>query len=328
MEGNTITKNNKLAGWIEDFVSAFSKKDDKEETHIEKIAEINLDDLEKIVWNDETFYVNFDDQGASIINGFGNTVTSLKDVHTMEEVNNRLNAKQIVSSNESEFEVNAEMENEINKALTYMNDESVEEIIDVNNTINKNEEVESEELEVLGDDVKESTASFEKIEKTVESMVNEKSTELFSKLAEIINEQVEERVDAAIKQFYARNENITNDYDIPNIAEQEIEKSNQQADETVKAISEENNVDRSTPSGKYKNTGSSSKESFSENVNIENEEFELSQNDSEIFKQAKCPFCRSELVKSGMNENMVNIKCSGCDVKYNVDTNTEKIYIK
>jgi hypothetical protein len=122
---SSVTKNNKkLAGWIDDFVNSFAttkKAVSEEDDDNTKTAEININDLPKVTWNDETYYVSIDNEGASVINGFGNVATTIPNVKTIEEVNDALNAKQIVVSNvdNSPLEIDAEMEKEIEKALAY-----------------------------------------------------------------------------------------------------------------------------------------------------------------------------------------------------------------
>lgn len=347
---NTVTKANKLAGWIEDFISNFSKVEASDDCEI-KTAEINLNDLEKVVWNDETFYVSFDENGASIVNGFGNTVTTLKDIHTLEEVDKKLNGKQIVSEQDSELEINAEMQQEIGKALAYLNENEEVNIVDDERQVLgdeelvANEEVVSEEaIEDATEEITASNKSFiieSQAYEIAELVANEKIADATHVINNIVNEQVEKAVSNALAQLYARLDTIES-YAIAGIEEGELAKSQQAEQETLQQISQENSIDRTTPQGKYKVndsvvTDSVIDEPIEDNITLEKEDVieedsdeivELPEEEVEAFKTASCPFCAGQLVKSAMTKSHVDIKCKGCDLEYQVDSNSGKIYIK
>lgn len=109
----SISQNNgKYAGWIDEFISAFSKK-----TASTVEADINIKDLDEVMWNEEKYRVMFDENGANIINEFGNTVTTLEGVKTLEEVDDRLSKKQIITES---IDISNEVEAEINEAMKYI----------------------------------------------------------------------------------------------------------------------------------------------------------------------------------------------------------------
>ena len=61
-------------------------------------SEININDLDTITWQDNEYKVLFNENNntAKIINNFGNVVTVLENVSNLNDVNNELNAKEIV----------------------------------------------------------------------------------------------------------------------------------------------------------------------------------------------------------------------------------------
>lgn len=294
MKESSVTKNNKkLAGWIDEFVSSFATKKEVvsgENDNNEKIAEININDLPKVVWNDETYHVLIDENGASIINGFGNTATTIPGVKTIEEVNDALNAKQIVSENANEsLEIDAEMEREIEKALAYTQENTVtadntnpdagvnpnagentdeqkaEQYVNNDPNANTNSSADSSSNGTTEDTTNTTQASI--INQGIESVMlegtsllqsvdyTEKTAELldskFAELEDKINNLLNTKLAEMVEQFYAR----TNPGDVydqgTEIQNQEIAKFTQEADETVKQIAEENSVDRTVPEGKY-----------------------------------------------------------------------------
>ena len=84
---------NNIPDWAQSFLSTFYS------THkMEHEAAINVQNLPKVVWNDSTFYVSLDteESNADILNKYGNVVTVLKNVASIEDVEQQLN-KQIVA---------------------------------------------------------------------------------------------------------------------------------------------------------------------------------------------------------------------------------------
>lgn len=420
MKDNSVNKNNSLAGWIEDFINSFAKTATKDiEAERETVAEININDLDKIVWNDETFHVYFDEHGATIINAFGNIVTTLDGVTTMDEVNTKLNSRQIVSSTEDaslevEADFDSEMESEIDKTLTYLEDyeesKAAEEEIDVTSSIEEETEESPETIEV--EETTETVETEENIEDNVETetnledivveyqpitdideLVNTKMVELEEKMMSSFEQKMNELMD---KMFARVNPQHVENLDI-NVEPEEVEKFNEEAVETEQQIAEENEIDRTTPEGKYsvhpteevvettetvetveeplaeeveetveEETSEEIIDNIDESVNEESEtiveditdevpeiieieeieedpiveeettvedmeeDIEITGDDAEVFKQAKCPLCSGKLFKTAKNNTDVEITCDNhdCGIKYKINLNNGKIYFK
>jgi hypothetical protein len=99
--------------WIKAFISALDDKnditeekditaelevDEAEEMQEDEIeAEINVNDLPSVSWNDEEYRVLFNEDGtAEVLNDFGNHVVTLK-ANTIDEVNKQLGDSSIVA---------------------------------------------------------------------------------------------------------------------------------------------------------------------------------------------------------------------------------------
>lgn len=362
MNEGSVTKNNKLAGWMEEFVNTFVKTTKPEKEDNTKVAEININDLEKVVWNDETFYVYFDEAGASIINSFGNVATQLPGIKTMEEVNTKLNEKQIVSSSESGLEIESELENEINKALAYVetgivtaNEQDDQLAKDYINQVNDSES--SSDVNVdFNQDVQQDTQQ-EIVTSTIDSTGITVSglnitDELKSVTAELIEEKIsglekrfeailDKKLSTIVEQFQARID-PGNIYDLGDkIQQDEISKFNEEAIETEQKINEENSIDRTNPNGKYRVSpidyrseeivkDSDEPEIIDEIVVVTDDEpeVELIGDDAEIFKTGSCPYCNSQLFKTGKINNFASVKCGGCEIDYKINLDDEKIFLK
>ena len=92
-------------------------------------SEININDLDTITWQDNEYKVLFNENNntAKIINNFGNVVTILENVSNLNDVNNELNAKEIVvniANNENKkMKKQSNFEDEIEDAFkTLIND--------------------------------------------------------------------------------------------------------------------------------------------------------------------------------------------------------------
>lgn len=97
----------KMSNWIDDFTKSLKLKkignNEEQITAEEKLAEINVNDLPSIMWNDEEYRVLFNEDGtAEVLNNFGNHILTLE-ATTIDEVNAQLGDKQIVSSHISNF---------------------------------------------------------------------------------------------------------------------------------------------------------------------------------------------------------------------------------
>ena len=380
MKESSVSKNNKLPKWIDDFISTLTKTADAEEVNndvvvgvneeidsinsesnieledVEKTAEINITNLPKVIWNDETYYVYIAHEGASIINGFGNIVTSLPGVQTIEDGNRTLNDKQIVS----EKIASEELEKEIDKVLAYTNieadmndDQQAAEYIEnyeqnnSNNTDNSDQIIESTKRDSIN----------------IEAMINDKFEKLSNQLTNLINTKFAEYTE----QLYARNNNIT-DVDI-NANEEEVKKFNEDAINTAEQIIKENLTDKTTPEGRYstedsinddvinepiekdstedlndnpiknlddgsiedvteESTENLDNEELNQEASIDTDEVELPEEEIGTFKQGVCPFCNSQLAKNGIDGNYINIICEDCGAEYKINADNEKVYLK
>lgn len=271
----SISQNGKFAGWIEEFVTALSKtasndiRNENEEEELVVEADINIDDLDEIIWNEEKYRVMFDENGANIINEFGNTVTTLEGVKTLEEVNQRLSEKQIVVN--SSIEIPNEFEEEINKAMKYIEDPefnkiaSEEQIIveEPEIIINKKADI-IEEPEIIidkQDEEKEKIATVvKKFEIKASKILNKKVAEIEEQLSDSLDEKIsamiESKIDFMVEQVLAKvteglaELDIFNSQDIKDIEKQQYDKS---ANDTMEMINNENDADRTTPEGFFKN---------------------------------------------------------------------------
>lgn len=271
----SISQNGKFAGWIEEFVTALSKtasndiRNENEEEELVVEADINIDDLDEIIWNEEKYRVMFDENGANIINEFGNTVTTLEGVKTLEEVNQRLSEKQIVVN--SSIEIPNEIEEEINKAMKYIEDPEFNKIASEEQTnveepeiiITKKADI-IEEPEIIidkQDEEKEKMATvIKKIEIKASKILNKKVAEIEEQLSDSLDEKIsamiESKIDFMVEQVLAKvteglaELDIFNSQDIKDIEKQQYDKS---ANDTMEMINNENDADRTTPEGFFKN---------------------------------------------------------------------------
>lgn len=185
----------------------------------EKTAAINVYDLPKVVWNDETFYVLFDQETgkATILNQFTNVVTTVQ-ASTIEEVDDALNGLQIVTSKEQNLglKIAEELIEQINEDLDIQPlDEIEEDVID-------------DQIEEVVEEPKEDK----------DDIINKMQSQIDS-LTEQIN---------ILKQQYARTEEVIN-LDL-GVEEAEVQHFNETAEETAEQIQEDNDKDITTPQGR------------------------------------------------------------------------------
>jgi hypothetical protein len=321
-----VSKSSGLASWLDDFVSSLSKSNKKiaskeevtadfEENQVETVeddiitAEINVKDLQKVTWNDETFYVNFTDKGATVLNEFGNTVQNIENAKTLEEVDNFLNSQQIIAETDDEIKIEAEAEFE-------------EEINSVVNGIDENEEVLASKEENSYEDGKVLEAiinGFEELEKRIDSL----------------SKKV-----AIVEQTYARNPSFENEDN--EIAEQEVKHFTENADKTSEQIKNEQNIDITTPQGRVELSKNKSLEDQIVDNEIENNsEQTIEQNDDDedlcveklsgveekIFQNGICPKTGEQLVKSSkVVGDFLGIYSPIGKTEYAVNLNTGEIY--
>lgn len=269
----SISQNGKFAGWIEEFVSALSKtasndirNENEEELVVE--ADINIDDLDEIIWNEEKYRVMFDENGANIINEFGNTVTTLEGVKTLEEVNQRLSEKQIVVN--SAVEIPNEIEEEINKAMKYIEDPEFNKLTSEKQAVEEPEIVVTKEADIIeepeiiiekkNEEKEKVEAAVKKFEVKASKILNKKVAEMEEQLSESLDEKIsamiESKIDFMVEQILAKvteglsELNIFNSQDMKDMEKQQYDKS---ANDTMETINNENDADRTTPEGFFKN---------------------------------------------------------------------------
>ena len=313
-------------------------------------TEININDLEAITWNDETYRVLFDKENnsAAIINGFGNIVTTLPNTTNIEEVNKQLNAKQIVVSSLND-KIAEEMEDEINKAFAYIKDEEgnvVSEVDVIDEDPDITEMKEDEEL----------VTGSKKIASLVENKINDYITNNLDKLFE--NKTIKNYLDKKVASLV---EERIEEYELRKLAEEEKTKEllDEDKEEEFEEADDLDNIERDEQEDVEEDTeeeiedDEDSEDDLEEDVLVveddkQNEEeyevhpdaVEVEQEDkfdytnpteligkwAEIFKEATCPECSSDLEICNDGEDKVDIICKSCSSKFYVDKNSGKIY--
>lgn len=236
-----ISSNNKqLPEWLGVFAQAFKDKSviaevteveaDVVEQEQEKVAEININDLPKVVWKGETFFVLFDDNMATVLNEYGNTVTTIPNVSNIQEVDEILNSKEIVT-NEVQVEktVGDDFEEELRKVSAYMND--------------------GEEQECEDGVCKEDTTATIK-EATVVLASQESVNALMDKIAnlETMISGLQRTVEALVPQEYAHTDpGAIYDTNAQDAEMAEVQQSEQLSQEVLDAV---NSVDLTTMEGR------------------------------------------------------------------------------
>ena len=81
-----------LPKWLNDLAECM--RGDKQK----KVAVKNVQNLPKVNWKDETFYVDFTKQGAVLYNSFGNEVQLVDGATSVDEVNRYMNENSVVAS--------------------------------------------------------------------------------------------------------------------------------------------------------------------------------------------------------------------------------------
>lgn len=315
-------------------------------------TEININDLETITWNDETYKVLFDKENnsAAIINGFGNVVTTLPNTMTIDEVNKQLNARQIVvSSLNKQAE---EMQDEISKAFAHIEDED-------GNTVSTVEITYDEpDIDEMEEDDTDKVANSEKIASLVETKVQEYINDnideilLNSKIQQYINDRVSKMVtakleaeklrkiaEAAEEELLDEDEDFEEADDLDNIEKSEDDIVEEEVEEEpLDEDKEEDHVDEEQEDKPMIEDMRSCPVQYEEcDVHVDavpatdgsfdySNPVELMGKWREIFKEGTCPDCSCGLEKCTDCEDKVEIQCSACKSKFYVDKNSEKIY--
>lgn len=316
-------------------------------------TEININDLETITWNDETYKVLFDKENnsAAIINGFGNVVTTLPNTMTIDEVNKQLNARQIVvSSLNKQAE---EMQDEISKAFAHIEDED-------GNTVSTVEITYDEpDIDEMEEDDTDKVVSSEKIASLVETKVQEYINDnideilLNSKIQQYINDKVSRMVTAKLEaeklrkiaeaaeeeELLDEDEDFEEADDLNNIEKPEDDIVEEEVEEEpLDEDKEEDHVDEEQEDKPMIEDMRSCPVQYEEcDVHVDavpatdgsfdySNPVELMGKWREIFKEGTCPDCSCGLEKCTDCEDKVEIQCSACKSKFYVDKNNEKIY--
>lgn len=315
-------------------------------------TEININDLETITWNDETYKVLFDKENnsAAIINGFGNVVTTLPNTMTIDEVNKQLNARQIVvSSLNKQAE---EMQDEISKAFAHIEDED-------GNTVSTVEITYDEpDIDEMEEDDTDKVVSSEKIASLVETKVQEYINDnideilLNSKIQQYINDRVSKMVtakleaeklrkiaEAAEEELLDEDEDFEEADDLDNIEKPEDDITEEEVEEgPLDEDKEEDHADEEQEDKPMIEDMRSCPVQYEEcDVHVDavpatdgsfdySNPVELMGKWREIFKEGTCPDCSCGLEKCTDCEDKVEIQCSACKSKFYVDKNSEKIY--
>lgn len=315
-------------------------------------TEININDLETITWNDETYKVLFDKENnsAAIINGFGNVVTTLPNTMTIDEVNKQLNARQIVvSSLNKQAE---EMQDEISKAFAHIEDEDGNTVSTVEITYDEPDIDEMEEDDT--DKIVNSEKIASLVETKVQEYINDNIDEILlnSKIQQYINDRVSKMVtakleaeklrkiaEAAEEELLDEDEDFEEADDLDNIEKPEDDIVEEEVEEEpLDEDKEEDHVDEEQEDKPMIEDMRSCPVQYEEcDVHVDavpatdgsfdySNPVELMGKWREIFKEGICPDCSCGLEKCTDCEDKVEIQCSACKSKFYVDKNSEKIY--
>ena len=317
-------------------------------------TEININDLETITWNDETYKVLFDKENnsAAIINGFGNVVTTLPNTMSIDEVNKQLNARQIVvSSLNKQAE---EMQDEISKAFAYIEDEDGNTVSTVEMTDDKPDidEMKEDDTDMIVGSKKMASLVEAKVKEYINNNIDE--ILLNSKIQQYINDKVSKMVTAELEAEKLRKiaeaeeeEELLDEDESLDFEEADdldnIEKSEELEDDILEEKEEEDNIKED-----HVNEEPVDKQMIEDmrSCPVQYEECDvhpdaIPANDGsfdysnpvelmgkwrEIFKEGICPDCSCGLEKCTDCEDKVEIQCSACNSKFYVDKNNEKIY--
>ena len=249
----TVKKVSQSPEWVDSFVTAFSSHYQQE---IEHEAEVNVRTLPKVVWNDNTFYVSLDKEEscADIFNEYGNVVTALKNVASIEDVEHSLNKKIIAdistpAMKKTDQKVHTSLDEMLPKMATQLGlqaDATLQDVTKVaeqqiqedkqSNGISSNNDT-SDNQELLS-----KINTLTKQNRKVQSELNSYKKK-FTKLASSL-----EQLSGLVDQLYARM-NPDNVYDI-DAQKAEVEHFNNTAANSAKMIDIEHHVDLTTPNGR------------------------------------------------------------------------------
>ena len=359
-----LKRHNDLPDWGQSFLSTFSTQFQ----NIEQEASINVKNLPKVVWNDNTFYVSLDkeDGNADVLNEYGNVVTALKNVASVEDVEQQLN-KQIIADIVSPVEPTIKKETTKNSAKEAVNNVLEEELLKVAQTMNYMIEDENKPTEQViaptsspapTDELKKEftdkinsvnskVASNEKALKTMQKKAAALQKELtaykskyagLTKIVDELNNKVKDLTDHI--HAYTDPGNV---YDL-NSEKAEVEHFNETARQSAHEIDIEHKTDLTTPRGRI-----SLKELILQDIGdikepteilvqdtlpnkvevqiVDQRPVKLDEKASEEFKQCCCPQCHcAELKLTTKDDTQQKVRCASCNSQFSVNLDTEEIY--
>lgn len=357
----TVSTNRGMAKWLDDFIESIGNKKEVKEAEKVTTAEINVHDLQKVVWNDETFYVMFDDKGAVVYNEFGNEVTTLQNVSTIEQVDEVLNSKQVVAEEETDVSTSEDdpFEEELQKVSSYLNQE-IEETntnLDLNNKVAELERtVDSlnKKIEALvqqeyartnpgaiydiGVENAEQQHFEESSAKGQEQINIEKSVDLTTMEGRV---SLRDKLKGEIEQILNNEtpeEEPTEEVECEEETCEEPSGDEEQSDNEEVCDNEEQcddvNVEVEVEEPVQDVTEEVTEEQLPEETEEDKEEdkekvVKLSSRDFKIFAKQICPDCGEEtLVKSKAVGNITGVYCKSCDSEFAVNTDSEEVFKK
>lgn len=285
-------------------------------------SEININDLDTITWQDNEYKVLFNENNntAKIINNFGNVVTILENVSNLNDVNNELNAKEIVvniANNENKkMKKQSNFEDEIEDAFkTLINDSCTNcdsEDCDCNCEDCDCKNNESDEIEIeIEDDSKLNIDSLidSKIKKYIDELTNK-----IDELEKLIKDKKDTKEELIV-------ESEDPDEVFARLAEEDDDSEIEEADDLDldETINDEDNIDidNTVDNNLYdvhpeKVDMSSEKYDYSNPLEIIGKEKEL------FMEENECPEClsRKEFEIIDDDDNEIKAICKKCNTLY------------
>ena len=285
-------------------------------------SEININDLDTITWQDNEYKVLFNENNntAKIINNFGNVVTVLENVSNLNDVNNELNAKEIVvniANNENKkMKKQSNFEDEIEDAFKMLindsctNCDSEDCDCDCEDCDCKNNESDEIEIEIEDDS-----------KLNIDSLIDSKIKRYIDELANKIDE-----LEKLIKDKKDTKEELIVESEDPDevfarLAEEDDDSEIEEADDLDldETINDEDNIDidNTVDNNLYdvhpeKVDMSSEKYDYSNPLEIIGKEKEL------FMEENECPEClsRKEFEIIDDDDNEIKAICKKCNTLY------------
>ena len=285
-------------------------------------SEININDLDTITWQDNEYKVLFNENNntAKIINNFGNVVTVLENVSNLNDVNDELNAKEIVvniANNENKkMKKQSNFEDEIEDAFkTLINDsctncDSEDCDCDCEDCDCKNNESDEIEIEIEDD-------SKLNIDSLIDSKIKKYIDELTNKIDEL-EKLIKDKKDTK-EELIVESEDP--DEVFARLAEEDDDSEIEEADDLDldETINDEDNIDidNTVDNNLYdvhpeKVDMSSEKYDYSNPLEIIGKEKEL------FMEENECPEClsRKEFEIIDDDDNEIKAICKKCNTLY------------